>query len=114
MQFFRYSISLNDREIYETINTKPRSHLNNKLYSGDKFYESADVLVEDLEVVSPLRMPGNLNFSTLCTHFSQTRFLALYSKWFHLLKFNVTYCSRVFEFSKCDYFKCLVNQRFQR
>ena len=41
------------------INNAPKKFINNKLYSGDRFYPPAEhVLVEDLAIVSPLPNEG--------------------------------------------------------
>ena len=56
--FFRYSILFNDHEFFHTINTKPKTFSNNKVYSGDKYFEPADALIEDLDIVSPLTSTG--------------------------------------------------------
>jgi len=54
---YRYSISLDDREIFTTINSNPRVYENAQLQASDYFYPPADAEIEDLEFQSPLHEP---------------------------------------------------------
>ena len=49
---------MNGKQVHQTFNMNPTTYKGNTLYTSDPYHDAADVIVEDLKIVSPLPANG--------------------------------------------------------
>ncbi|XP_066933093.1 uncharacterized protein [Clytia hemisphaerica] len=53
---YSYTIHLDGKEVHQVFNQNPATYKGNTLYTSDPYHNAADVIVQDLKIVSPLPM----------------------------------------------------------